>query len=723
MILDQDKINRIKKLLKARPKGLTISDISQTLKINRNSAAKYLEILLITGQVEMRLYGNAKVYYLSSRVPISAMLKFATELILVLDAERRITEVNDNFLRFFDLNQEDIVGTELKALQGADPFPILVDGLLGGLGEGRDLSRELSLNLKGERKYLRIKGIPTVFDDGSKGFTLIMEDITVSRGYEEKLRLNEARYRAIVQDQTEFITRFTPDFTLTFVNDALCQYMKRAPDELLGVNFVSFLYEEDRNRIASNISALTVDNQVFTHEERVIDPEGRVRWHLWTNRAIFGETGTIVEYQGVGRDITEQKAAEQDLLVRTMAMDSSINGIGIADLEGRITYANTAYLKMFGYGSLEEVAGMPREMFAHGDDESLGSIHHVREALLSKGKWMGEITPRRRDGTRFDAYLSANLVHDENGRPICMMASFIDLTAYKEAERELRIKNTAIESAINGIIIFDPDEKPIFANQAFLKMFDFDSLDEMNSRRRGDFLRMIQGMQPTSQEIISELKEKGSWVGEARTRMMDGSTVYFQLSATMVKDQYGVPLCSMAIFMDITDQRLMERALKSTHEKLQEAIEFMPDPTFIVDRNRKVLAWNRALETLTGVNKEEMLGKDDYSRAFSFFGGSRPVLIDLLELPAHELARSYPAVRRFGDSIFVEAFVPGIHGGQGAYLWGKATPLFDHEGNSVGAIESLRDMSEWRRAKESLQEARERAKDRMTRPEHGAGTG
>ncbi|HPA07350.1 MAG TPA: histidine kinase, partial [Methanoregulaceae archaeon] len=83
MILDQEKITRIKKLLKARPKGLTISDISHNLKINRNSVAKYLEILLITGQVEMRMYGNAKVYYLSHRVPISSMLKFANELILV----------------------------------------------------------------------------------------------------------------------------------------------------------------------------------------------------------------------------------------------------------------------------------------------------------------------------------------------------------------------------------------------------------------------------------------------------------------------------------------------------------------------------------------------------------------------------------------------------------------------------------------------------------------
>lgn len=137
MILDQDKITRIKRLLKSRPKGLTISDVSQNLKINRNSVAKYLEILLITGQVEMRLYGNAKVYYLSQRVPISDMLKFATELILILDTDLKIADVNENFLRFFSLSRENVLGCEVKQLN----VPALSSLNLAPLsGEKRPLS-------------------------------------------------------------------------------------------------------------------------------------------------------------------------------------------------------------------------------------------------------------------------------------------------------------------------------------------------------------------------------------------------------------------------------------------------------------------------------------------------------------------------------------------------------------------------------------------------------
>jgi len=140
MILDQEKITRIKRLLKSRPKGLTISDISQILKLNRNSVAKYLEILLITGQVEMRLYGNAKVYTLSQRVPISSMLKFATELILILDSDQKIIDVNDNFLALFSIQKDSLLGNDIRSagipgISESIPAEILADS--GRAGEGK----------------------------------------------------------------------------------------------------------------------------------------------------------------------------------------------------------------------------------------------------------------------------------------------------------------------------------------------------------------------------------------------------------------------------------------------------------------------------------------------------------------------------------------------------------------------------------------------------------
>ena len=178
MILDQEKITRIKKLLKARPKGLTISDISHNLKINRNSVAKYLEILLITGQVEMRMYGNAKVYYLSHRVPISSMLKFANELILVLDSEFKVVETNENFLSFFGLKKEDTIGSPIGSCPVNSLGSAKIEDLARDAFDSGEIITETSYARDGQTCYLRIKAVPSVFDDATRGSTLIFEDIT-----------------------------------------------------------------------------------------------------------------------------------------------------------------------------------------------------------------------------------------------------------------------------------------------------------------------------------------------------------------------------------------------------------------------------------------------------------------------------------------------------------------------------------------------------------------
>jgi PAS domain S-box-containing protein len=141
-----------------------------------------------------------------------------------------------------------------------------------------------------------------------------------------------------------------------------------------------------------------------------------------------------------------------------------------------------------------------------------------------------------------------------------------------------------------------------------------------------------------------------------------------------------------------------------TYGKLRDTIEFIADPTFIVDRDKRVIAWNRAMERLTGIIKAEVIGTDNYHAALSFFEPSRPVLTDLILLPADELTRRYPSVRRFSDTIYLEAFIPALNHGHGALLWGKASLLTDTDGTIIGVIESFRDVTEWKKAEESFRQ-------------------
>lgn len=136
-------------------------------------------------------------------------------------------------------------------------------------------------------------------------------EINERRLAEKALQKNEAFYRAIVEDQTELICRFQPNGTLTFVNRAYCSYFGKQREELLGRCFLPMIPEEDRDRVKSSLATLTPANQVITHEHRIILPNGVLRWQQWTNRIILDEAGNPIEYQAVGRDITDQKHMEQ----------------------------------------------------------------------------------------------------------------------------------------------------------------------------------------------------------------------------------------------------------------------------------------------------------------------------------------------------------------------------------------------------------------------------
>ncbi|MCL6634589.1 MAG: EAL domain-containing protein [Peptococcaceae bacterium] len=153
----------------------------------------------------------------------------------------------------------------------------------------------------------------------------------------------------------------------------------------------------------------------------------------------------------------------------------------------------------------------------------------------------------------------------------------------------------------------------------------------------------------------------------------------------------------------------MQRKKTYFEELLLNIIEFLPDATFVIDRDKRVIAWNRAVEEMTGVPKEDVLGKGDYAYAVPFYGKARPVLVDFVFPDAAALLEenrcSYRYLEKKGDTVYGETFVPLLNGGRGAVLWGKASPLYDGSGNLVGAIESLRDITEWRRAEEALRES------------------
>jgi PAS domain S-box-containing protein len=196
----QHEIALIKKILTENPKGMTVTDISRKIKINRNSVAKYLDIMRISGQVEMITFGPAKVFFPSRRVPILNMLNYTSDYILVFDAKLRITMANDSFLNFMKIQRHEILGQTINETISKvfkDHTEMLV-GIKEAL-EGKKLSQEIEFQNNKEHFFFKINIVPTTFEDGRHGGTIVIKNITYHKIAENALRNSEENFRNILK--------------------------------------------------------------------------------------------------------------------------------------------------------------------------------------------------------------------------------------------------------------------------------------------------------------------------------------------------------------------------------------------------------------------------------------------------------------------------------------------------------------------------------------------
>lgn len=145
--------------------------------------------------------------------------------------------------------------------------------------------------------------------------------------------------------------------------------------------------------------------------------------------------------------------------------------------------------------------------------------------------------------------------------------------------------------------------------------------------------------------------------------------------------------------IDRTAQKRAEEIVKNSEQRLGQIIDFLPDPTFVIDREGRVVTWNRAMENLTGVAAADMVGKGNYEYALPFYGERRPILIDLLRDWNAEYEKKYPSIKKDGNNLVFESYHQNLGDG-GLYLSATASLIYDAAGEVAGAIETLRDITE-----------------------------
>jgi PAS domain S-box-containing protein len=170
--------------------------------------------------------------------------------------------------------------------------------------------------LAGNGAYIWLRDqVRLVRDEAGRGKEAVgfLTDVTTRRFAAERLRESEARYRAVVEDQTELVARFLPDGSLTFVNEAFARYFRHKKEDLIGAKHFPAVPSEDQQLLRRHLAALNRANPTAQLEHRVLLPDGAERWVQRVDHALFDDTGTFTEFQSVARDVTDRVQSARHL--------------------------------------------------------------------------------------------------------------------------------------------------------------------------------------------------------------------------------------------------------------------------------------------------------------------------------------------------------------------------------------------------------------------------
>jgi two-component system, sensor histidine kinase and response regulator len=268
-----------------------------------------------------------------------------------------------------------------------------------------------------------------------------------------------------------------------------------------------------------------------------------------------------------------------------------------------------------------------------------------------------------------------------------------------------------LDSAGDGIIGVDSKGRMTFANSAAERMLGFGEGELIGQPIHGLIHHSrADGSPYPAEECPMRAAFTDGEVHRVDDEMLwrkDGTGFQAGYTANPIRRE-GQVIGAVIVFDDITERKQAEERVRNSEQRLAQIIDFLPDPTWVINNDGVVVTWNRAIEVLTGIPAKDIVGKGNYEYALAFYDERRPVLIDLVKDWRPEYEKRYQFVKKEGNILASESYHPHLGDG-GIYLHGTAGLLCDAAGKPAGAIEALRDMTDRRQLEEKLRQAQEAA--------------
>jgi len=303
--LSEERLSDIRDLLASHPQGLSINEISARLHRHRNSVSRDLHALSLSGQVVQHAFGTTRVYSLSRRVPITSILHYIHDMVLVLDNNGVILSANAPLLAFLSCTSEALKGVDIKSKD--HPLLAAICAQLVEDSQKEVVSTHAFRICRGDEPFfLKTKMVPIVFENGKSGVVCILTDITNEIRSKEALKTSKLQYMALVDAMPEMVAQFLPDGTIISANDVFSSFFSLSLKGDSYGSLFSLIYPEDTNAFLSHLATLSPEQPTATVSFRVSPKGGLPVWHTWVIQGLYDKDSMPLVYQGIGHDITEE---------------------------------------------------------------------------------------------------------------------------------------------------------------------------------------------------------------------------------------------------------------------------------------------------------------------------------------------------------------------------------------------------------------------------------
>jgi PAS domain S-box-containing protein len=399
----------------------------------------------------------------------------------------------------------------------------------------------------------------------------------------------------------------------------------------------------------------------------------------------------------------EERTVELRKLSR--ATENSPDSVVVTDKNGTIEYVNPTFSEVTGYSAKEAIGQNPRILKSGNHPDSF--YKDLWDTILSGRTWRGEFLNRKKNDEEFWESTSISAIKNDEGEITHFVAVKQDITEQKRAGQAIRESRAKYRDLVENAncIIFQMDTRGniTFFNRFAQDFFGYSEAEILGRSVVGTIAPATDSTGRNLEIMIQDLvKHPERYTdNENENIRQNGELAWVAWTNRAIYDDENRLSEILCIGIDRTEQKKAEEIVKNSEERMGQIIDFLPDPTWVIDNEGKVVTWNQALENLTGIAAADIVGKGDYEYALPFYGERRPTLIDLVREWDPEYEKKYLSIKKEGNKLVSESHLPNL-GVEGLYLSGTASLIYDTAGQVAGAIESLRDTTERKHMEEDL---------------------